>query len=144
MNCEVKIKQVSSKMAIKGIGVDIVDLDEIKRLLNYEHADAFLAKTFAQAERDGAPSKDFKSNKTIEYFASRFAAKEAVFKALAHLLPEHTFDLRIVETQNRPDGSPFVNTNGKLGEFLNAAGASNIFISLSSESNAAIAFVVIE
>lgn len=131
-------------MSILGVGVDIVDLEEMRRLLTYEHSDAFLAKTFTQAEREAAPSQDFEATETIEYFASRFAAKEAVFKALAHLLPEHTFDLRIVETLNRPDGSPFVSAYGDFGELLKKAGATNIFVSLSAENNTAIAFVAIE
>lgn len=79
-----------------------------------------------------------------EYLAARFAAKEAVFKAVAPLLQNQQFDLRIVETLNREDGSPYVNVTGKLETILEQANVQKLHISITTEGEYAAAFVIAE
>ena len=79
-----------------------------------------------------------------EYLATRFAAKEAVFKAVAQFLEGGHFDLRVVETLNHDDGSPYVNVNARLRDILHRAGVSNLLISVSTEGDFATAFVIAE
>ncbi len=124
---------------IRGIGIDMAQINEIERILHLESdADAFERRTFTEAERNAAQKVRNKS----EYYATRFAAKEAVFKAIAHLLPTKGFDLRIVETLNHVDGAPYVNFTDELVSLLKKAGVEYIHISITTEADFATAFVV--
>lgn len=60
------------------IGIDIVKIERMKNLLTYSSAQAFLSRVYTAAELSEANSR---SNKLF-YYATRFARKEAVFKAL--------------------------------------------------------------
>ena len=126
---------------IRGIGVDMTEIEEIRRFLAAETISGpYVRQTFTKAEQEAAAGlKD-----PAEYLAARFAAKEAVFKALAPLLPEKTFDLRMVETLNRKDGSPCVNTDGPLSGILRRADVDTLHISITTKGLYAAAFVIAE
>ncbi len=125
---------------IRGIGVDTVNIQDIQRFLGEQGIQSAYARhTFTPAERDCAE----RSSDAAEYLASRFAAKEAVFKALAHLTEKHAFDLRIVETLNAADGAPYINAE-PLQELMASAGVSRFYISITTEDQYATAFVVAE
>lgn len=124
---------------VLGIGFDLTEIQEVKRLAK-EAGEAFLLKTFTENERKGSEA----AFDPWEYLASRYAAKESVFKALAHLTKKKTFDFRIVETLNEEDGSPYVKITPALGELMEEAGAARLLISLSHEKDYAGAFVVAE
>jgi holo-[acyl-carrier protein] synthase len=64
---------------ILGIGTDIVDERRISRLMA-RFGDRFLDRIFTDAERAEAMSRGRAAGL---YFAKRFAAKEAVYKALS-------------------------------------------------------------
>jgi holo-[acyl-carrier-protein] synthase len=76
--------------------------------------------------------------------ATRFAAKEAVFKAIAHFTKDKGFDFRIVETLNEADGYPVVQMNDKLRALVEEACVAAIHISMTTEKDFATAFVVAE
>lgn len=82
---------------VKGIGIDMVDIREMEKCLKNP---TFARHTFTVLEQQEA----IKRANPTEYLATRFASKEAVFKAIANLTLEKGFDLRIVETLNREDG----------------------------------------
>ncbi len=103
-------------------------------------SDAFIRHTFTQAERESAKERPHLE----EYFATRFAAKEAVFKAIAHLLPDKIFDLRIVETLSHDDGSPFISPNAELRALLKLAEVDTLHISITTQDDFATAFVIAE
>ena len=124
---------------IKGIGIDTVNISEIAGYLESDHmSKPYIDRTFSTNEQRVAAERA----RIDEYFATRFAAKEAVFKAVAHLLPGRHFDMRIVETLNYDDGSPYVNITGDLRPVLEAAGVDTLFISITTEDNYATAFVI--
>ncbi|MBE5997153.1 MAG: holo-ACP synthase [Lachnospiraceae bacterium] len=144
---------------ILGIGVDTVDIERIRKMLGEKpqlrrlgepspsgsslpapEEPPFFRRVFSEAERAAAPQ----GRARAEYYAARFAAKEAVFKAVAHLLPEKTFDLRLVETLHREDGSPYVVMDGALREVYAAAGVGRIHISVTTEGQFATVFVIAE
>ena len=126
---------------IRGIGVDTAGCEDFERYLSPERADdPFLRRTFTERERAAAAQRP----RPAEYYAGRFAAKEAVFKALGHLLPEKTFDFRVVETLTGADGSPYVNVTGKLEPVLKAADVDRLHISITTEGGRATAFAVAE
>lgn len=122
---------------IKGIGVDMVDIRDVKRYLQNP---TFAKHTFTIQEQQEAE----KRLNTAEYLATRFAAKEAVFKAIASNTLKKGFDFRIVETLNREDGSPEIIVNEALRVLLNQAGVKNLHISITTETDYAIAFVIAE
>lgn len=125
---------------ILGIGVDMADITEIARLSEGDEGEVFVRHTFTERERATADAVPHRA----EYLATRFAAKEAVFKAVAHLLPEKSFDLRIVETLDNDDGSPYVHVTDDLAPVLAKAGVQRIFVSITTESGLATCFVVVE
>lgn len=63
---------------IIGIGIDIVELDRIKQLLDKQ--DSFFKRILTPAEREQWQSLD--KGRQVEYVAGRFAVKEAISKAL--------------------------------------------------------------
>ena len=149
---------------ILGIGIDTVDTDRIRRMLGEEprlkklavqpavsdfqklsapavkEDPAFFQRVFSERERSAAPQGQTRA----EYFAARFAAKEAVFKAVAHLLPEQHFDLRLVESLHHEDGSPYVAMDGPMEEIFAAAGVTRIHISVTTEGHYATVYVIAE
>lgn len=63
---------------IIGIGIDIVEMDRIKQLLDKQ--DSFFKRILTPAEREQWQSLD--KGRQVEYVAGRFAVKEAISKAL--------------------------------------------------------------
>ena len=124
---------------IRGIGIDTASINEVKGIAERLSKGA-LARMFTSAELEASCKKPAYA----EYLATRFAAKEAVFKAVAHLLEEKYFDLRLVETCSRDDGSPYVSINDSFRDILNRAGVSSLFISITTEGDFATAFVIAE
>ena len=78
------------------IGIDIVEVDRIKRLVKNQR---FLEKVFSQEEIDYC--KRFRNSEI--YYAARFAAKEAFIKATGKRLK-----FKDIKVLNKDDGSPFV------------------------------------
>ena len=124
---------------IRGIGIDTVTISEMASV-SANIGEGSLARLFTAGEL--AASRN--ALDSSEYLATRFAAKEAVFKAVAPLLEERHFDLRLIETLNRDDGSPYVNVSDHLRNILNQAGVGNIIISITTEGDFATAFVIAE
>ncbi len=124
---------------VRGIGIDLTEIREVKRLAE-EVGEAFVLKTFSQTERENVKN----AAEPWEYLASRFAVKEAVFKALAHLTKEKTFDFRIVETGNHEDGAPYVKITPVLKALMEEAGVKQLLVSVTHEKDYAGAFVIAE
>jgi len=124
---------------IQGIGVDTVCISDLAmiaaRTTSGGFGRMFTSRELAQAKEKPRPA---------EFLASRFAVKEAVFKAVAHLLEEKHFDLRQVETMNRPDGSPYVHLDGIMQSILDRAGVHRLHLSITTEGDFATAFVIAE
>ncbi|MBQ6362020.1 MAG: holo-ACP synthase [Lachnospiraceae bacterium] len=127
---------------IVGIGVDIVDINRIIKMLEQEEKSAFIRRVYTQAEKDGAPKTE-RLRPLAEYYAGRYAVKEAVFKAVSPYsgIP---VDLRKIETLKAEDGHPYVNINEDIRPALDAAGISRIHISITHEKDYAAAFAVAE
>src|SRR3989338_1141917 len=84
---------------IRGIGVDVVDIQRMKETL-VEQGDAFRRRVFTEAEIDYCDRKP----RPYENYAARFAAKEAVSKALETGW-SGTFRWKDVEVLNDPSGA---------------------------------------
>ena len=83
---------------IENIGVDIIEND---RFIEYLDNDRMLGKILSEKERDCLKTIA-NENRKLEFIASRFAAKEALFKA------GFKFEFNSVSILNKEDGSPYV------------------------------------
>lgn len=123
---------------IRGIGVDMVQISEIHYYIESDVLKvSFLSRTFTANERKAAAEQPNQA----EYYATRFAVKEAVFKAVAPCCSA-SFDLRIVETLNHADGSPYVNISNAMGKILEEAQIDTLHVSITTEGDYATAFVI--
>ena len=111
---------------IDGIGIDIVDLSRFAQSL--ERTPMLREKLFTVAERERAPHS----------LAARFAAKEALFKALN---PGHGLQWHETEVINAPSGKPDFLFRGATAELVDGA---QVHLSLSHDGGIATAMVVIE
>lgn len=121
----------------RGIGIDLVSISGLRTQAE-RGSGSFLFSAFTDNERKEAE----RATDSWSYFAGRFAVKEAVFKAVAHLLPEKSFDFRIVETLYREDGSPEISVTPRLRAILDKGKVSSLEVSISNEGDYAVAFVV--
>lgn len=87
---------------IRGIGIDIIEVSRIEANIQ-KHGQKFLDKVFTQEEQDYC--KSFRESS--RNFAGRFAAKEAIVKALGTGLAEgiNWLDLNIL---NNTQGKPYL------------------------------------
>jgi holo-[acyl-carrier protein] synthase len=107
-----------------GLGVDLVDIARMKRIL--ARTPSFATKVFSQAEQDYCFSKA-----TPEiHFATRFAAKEAVLKALGTGFDEGIMP-RDVEVGRTAKGRPYAILHGRAKEAASEAGVLDLPLSLS-------------
>ena len=121
---------------VKGIGIDSVDIEEIRRLCA-DTDGAFVRRTFTVAERKQAAAR----HDPGQVLAGKFAVKEAAFKALAHLTAEG-FDLRIVETLEDKNGAPRITLTGAIVSVLQEAGVDELLVSITNERGLATAIVL--
>jgi len=126
-------------MKILGIGVDIVNNKRFKNLIKNKN---FLKRTFSVNEIKFSIKKKDKVN----FFAKRFAAKEAIYKALSASGVEG-LGWRDADIANNRRGAPVVTLTGACKtalERLTPDGYNpEISISLSDEPPHALAFVVL-
>ena len=123
---------------IHGIGTDILALKRIQSLGGEGFDDPFFRRTFTDEEfRQGL----LRSDPHI-YFASRFAAKEAVFKSLQ--IDGNHIRLSDIEIGVSDCGSPSVMLCGRLKKIADDKGIQKIHLSLSWEDGHVLAFAVAE
>lgn len=121
------------------IGIDMVDIRTIRKSLE-RGSGAFFRYTFTPAEQQAAKT----APDMAEYLAARFAVKEAAFKAIAHFTKAKTFDFRTVETLNEPDGYPMITLTEPLKTLMEEVGVQSLSVSISTETDYAIAVVLAE
>lgn len=97
---------------VLGVGIDIIEIERIQRSIE-KFDELFLNKIFTETELDYCLSKKNK----YQHFAARFAAKEAIAKAMATGWSKG-FRWKDIEIFNEPNGRPMVNLFGNLKKFL--------------------------
>ena len=126
---------------ILGVGTDIVDARRIGKSID-QFADTFIDRIFTTAERAAADA----TSQPQAYFAKRFAAKEAVYKALSGA-GVSGLGWQQAETLSLPNGTPVMSLTGQCKTALEALTPdgykAQISISLSDEPPYALAFVII-
>ena len=97
---------------VLGIGIDIIEIERIQQSIE-EFGDKFLNKVFTQTEIDYSISKKNK----YQHFAARFAAKEAIYKALSSDT-DTIYSWQDIEIYNEVNGLPRVKLYGSLKDYL--------------------------
>jgi len=127
---------------IIGIGVDMVDVDRIKAAIE-RRGDQLVTRAFTEEEA----AYCWRSQCPERRFAGRFAAKEAVMKALGRgWFQGMPFKEIEVVRDETPEGygRPSIQLSGKTAELAESLHVVNINLSITHEQRAAVAFVVIE
>lgn len=91
-------------------GIDIIEVGRIKENIE-KHGDKFLNKIYSNREIEYSEKKGVQKYQT---YAGKFAAKEAVFKAVSNIL-DNKFEVewKDIEILNDENGRPFVSLNWK-------------------------------
>lgn len=121
---------------IYGIGIDIVEIKRLRKLRK-KHQTAFLQKCFTAAEIAYCTAK----KNADESFAVRFAAKEAVMKALGTGWSSGVA-FNNIEIIRHDNGAPFVQLNAAAAQVQQDKNISHFLLSLSHSKHYAVAQVV--
>ena len=127
-------------MKIFGIGTDIVNVKRIKRSLK-NNADGFKKRVFSKNEIIYC---DKRKNPSA-FYAKRFAAKEALSKALGTGIRKG-IDFKNIEISNDSFGKPSIKLSGSTANFLKKkikAKKYSIYLSLTDDEPLAQATVII-
>jgi holo-[acyl-carrier protein] synthase len=113
-------------------GVDLIDIERIRGALE-RHGERFVARVFTEAEQR-------ESGGRVSSLAARFAAKEAVAKALGCGIGKVSWlDIEIRSDENK---APYLVLHGEGERLASELGLSNWSVSLSHTESQAVAFVV--
>lgn len=119
---------------VKGLGVDIVEVERIKKAL--ERREQLYLRLFTSNERKYCSAKV----RPYKHYALRFAAKEAVLKSLGIGL--RGVKWTDIEINHDLLGKPQVNLAGKAAKKATELGVDEILISLSFSRENAVASAV--
>jgi holo-[acyl-carrier protein] synthase len=119
---------------VLGVGVDAVDVARLRRTL--ERTPTFASRTFTDGERALAGSR----KDPVPALAARFAAKEAVMKALGVGLG--AFALKDVEVVRLESGQPVLALHGAAAALAAERGVAEWHLSLTHTALVAVAMVV--
>lgn len=115
-------------MRVVGTGVDITEVRRLKQAIE-KWGDAFLGRVFTKEELDNAKTR----GSLQQHLAGRFAAKEAVFKALGN----KDLNWKDVQVFNDSEGKPYCRIlNGKGKEM-------DVQVSISHVKNYAVANAIV-
>ena len=126
-------------MKILGIGVDIINNKRISISLKNKR---FINRTFSKIEIKSS-KKNF--NKT-NFFAKRFAAKEALSKALGSGF-SNNLNFKDIEILNDKNGKPYFFISKKISKIITKKfkiKRFKLFLSISDEKDYSIAFAILQ
>ena len=116
-----------------GIGIDAVEVDRFRRVLG--RRPGLAGRLFTDGERSGTVGRD-----PAPRLAARFAAKEAVMKALGVGLG--AFPFHDVEVVSLPSGAPSLVLSGRAAALADGLGVAGWRVSLTHTASVAEAVVV--
>ena len=125
---------------IRGIGMDMADIDRIARVLA-RHPERARRRLFTEGERAYCDRRA----QPARHFAARFAAKEAAYKALAGSAEARHIHWLEIEVANSPlDGRPMLLLHGTAAKRAAELGVGTVHITLTHSAEVAAAVVVLE
>lgn len=117
-----------------GIGLDLIDLERFR--LNYGGEDAELASRCFTSDELAAVGTD---TDRVQRLAARFAAKEAVLKAIGGA---DNVSMTDIEVRNDPSGQPNLVLKGLALEVAERRGVDRLLLSMTHSDASAAAVVV--
>ena len=126
-------------MKILGIGVDIINNKRIRQAANNRN---FVKRTFGNNEIKLSKKKINNSN----FFAKRFAAKEAFVKSLG-IGFRNNLNFKDIEILNDKMGKPYFSKSKKISNIISKRFKIknyNLFLSISDEKDYSIAFTILQ
>ncbi len=121
---------------IYGIGIDIVKIERMK-----DAHEKWGKKFFEKILTDHEISYCYERSDPYPSLAVRFAAKEALIKAIGW---EVAVNMKDVEVVNNEKGRPSIRVKGRLEEFFRDSAIKHCHLSLSHEQEFGVACVVLE
>lgn len=112
-------------MEILGIGTDIIECPRIGRMIE-QHGELFLRRVYTEREIGYCQARKH----AIEHFAGRWAAKEAILKAIGTGWSKGICWTDL-EVRNKPSGEPMVLVRGGAKDAALARGIGDIRVSIS-------------
>lgn len=127
---------------IYGIGTDLIEIERIAQA-QARFGERFARRILGPQELQRLAERAQRSpQRGLAYLATRFAAKEAISKALG-LGMRLPMTWRAVEIVNAPSGRPAAVAHGELARFLRERGL-RLHVSVSDERTVAMAYAVAE
>jgi len=123
---------------IYGVGTDIVNIDRIKKII-LKNREGFIKRVLTEHEQALFTNKA----DSAAFCAKRFAAKEAFSKALGTGIGR-VVSFQDLTIRNNDNGKPHFIPSEKLRLYLLENGVKQAHLSISDESQYAVAFVVLE
>lgn len=120
-----------------GIGTDIIEVERVEEML--ARGKEYLETIFTRAESDYCEARA----RRAQHYAARFAAKEAVLKALGTGWRDG-LAFADIEIRNDALGQPQVIPHGKVKEFLDHHRITRTAISMTHAGGLAIAVAILE
>lgn len=120
-------------MSVLGVGVDTIEIERIADVLR--RRPRFAERCFTDAEREYCQGKPYPP----QHFAGRFAAKEAVGKALG-IGMRRWREVEVV----RGRGAPSVLMSGRILQRAEVLGVRTVHLSISHSRTDAVAVAVVE
>ena len=123
---------------ILGLGIDVIEIQRIREALD-RHGDHFIRHVFRDDEQSEVPE----GGARYAFYAGRWAAKEAVSKALGTGIGERCnwTDIRI---RRGHGGKPRIELSGRGRRTADEMGIATLHITISHEGNIACAAAVAE
>lgn len=119
---------------VLGIGTDIIECERIARMLE-KHGETFLRRVYTVGEVQYSSGRKAAN----QHYAGRWAAKEAVLKALGTGWA-HGIQWTDVEVVNQQGGKPIIVLTGKALEIAQQQGIAEMMISISHCRDYAVAY----
>jgi len=123
---------------IIGIGADIIECLRIAQMID-RHGELFIRRVYTDHEIGYCSSK----KAATQHYAGRWAAKEAVLKALGTGWVRG-ISWRDVEIRHKPGGAPTVALCGGAKEVLERSGITSMHVSISHCRSHAVAYAIAE
>ncbi len=123
---------------IFGIGIDLIEVDRLRRSVE-KFGDKFLNRIFTDNEIKYCQTK----SNSYQHYAVRFAAKEALLKAIGTGL-RAGITWHQIEIINDTQGKPSIITYGECHKILQKLDIKNIELSLSHTKHHGVAVVILE
>jgi holo-[acyl-carrier protein] synthase len=121
-------------VTVVGVGADLVEVERFRKAIT--RTASLADRLFSDDERAYASDQ----HDPAKSLAARFAAKEAVMKALRVGLGD--VDFRDIEIVREVDGAPVLAVRGRAAQLANVRGVTEWFVSLSHTESVAMAVAI--